>query len=426
MIRSLRLQNFKNFRDATLNLGPFTVIVGTNASGKSNIRDAFRFLHGMSRGYTLADIFGGKYVGGDLEWQGIRGGFREVTLSGQDSFKISTDLGQSGQWLSSNRVRIGMPTSHAIEVVVGGPSTPARVVSESLHLHARLIGFETTRPTPAMTRSALCNVRLLTNSKVSEQQIKFRLPSNQPLLTQVAHHSECPPTIGKRVTETIDLLESIRFLDLVPDAMRIPSLPGSNVLGDRGENLSSVLLEICEDAAIKSALMEWLKQLTPLDVVDFEFIPDQQGKVLVTLVESDGKRTSAYSASDGTLRFLAVIAALLAPTAAKFYFFEEIDNGIHPTRLHLLLQLIEQQVAQRGIQVVATTHSPQLLAYLNEESRQHAALVYRNEGEHEGHITSIIDIPGIQEVMASNDLGKLMATGWLEDAVAFMADGAVS
>ena len=56
MITSLRLVNFKNFADETLKVGPFTVIVGANASGKSNIRDAFRFLHGIGRGYTLAEI----------------------------------------------------------------------------------------------------------------------------------------------------------------------------------------------------------------------------------------------------------------------------------------------------------------------------------------------------------------------------------
>ena len=61
MITSLRLVNFKNFADETLKVGPFTVIVGANASGKSNIRDAFRFLHGIGRGYTLAEILGGKY-----------------------------------------------------------------------------------------------------------------------------------------------------------------------------------------------------------------------------------------------------------------------------------------------------------------------------------------------------------------------------
>ena len=64
MITSIRLVNFKNFADETLRVGPFTVIVGTNASGKSNIRDAFRFLHGIGRGYSLAEIIGGKVRGG--------------------------------------------------------------------------------------------------------------------------------------------------------------------------------------------------------------------------------------------------------------------------------------------------------------------------------------------------------------------------
>ena len=65
MITSLRLVNFKNFADETLKVGPFTVIVGANASGKSNIRDAFRFLHGIGRGYTLAEILGGRTDLGD-------------------------------------------------------------------------------------------------------------------------------------------------------------------------------------------------------------------------------------------------------------------------------------------------------------------------------------------------------------------------
>ena len=56
MITSIRMVNFKNFVDETLRLGPFTMVVGTNASGKSNIRDAFRFLHGIGRGYTLMEV----------------------------------------------------------------------------------------------------------------------------------------------------------------------------------------------------------------------------------------------------------------------------------------------------------------------------------------------------------------------------------
>ncbi len=74
MITSLRLRNFKNFTDERLALGPFNVIVGANASGKSNVCDAFRFLNGIGRGYTLAENIGGKYgSGGQIDWEANTG-----------------------------------------------------------------------------------------------------------------------------------------------------------------------------------------------------------------------------------------------------------------------------------------------------------------------------------------------------------------
>ena len=213
-------------------------------------------------------------------------------------------------------------------------------------------------------------------------------------------------------------MRSMRFLDLSPEAMKVPSVPGQP-LGDRGENLSSVLQTICEDPSRKKAMTEWIRQLTPQDVVDFDFPADQTGRILMTLVESSGQKTSAYSASDGTLRFLAMMAALMAADAAQFYFLEEIDNGIHPTRLNLLLQLIEQHAQQGKVQVVTTTHSPQLLAMLSPAAREHAYLVYRFEDESEAHIQRILDIPTARDVLERQNLARLHESGWLENVVAF-------
>ena len=113
-------------------------------------------------------------------------------------------------------------------------------------------------------------------------------------------------------------------------------------------------------------LLSWITELTPMDAVDFEFPTDPTGKVFATLIERNGQRITLASASDGTLRFLAFLAAFLGPHRSSFYFFEELENGIHPTRLSLLLDLIENQVKNKGIQVVATTHSPQLLGRLSD------------------------------------------------------------
>ena len=93
MITKLHLGDFKNFQDATLHLGPLTVLLGANASGKSNVRDALRFLHRVARGYTLADTIGEKWgEGGVLQWRGLRGGAVEAVRHGASTFTLIADV----------------------------------------------------------------------------------------------------------------------------------------------------------------------------------------------------------------------------------------------------------------------------------------------------------------------------------------------
>ena len=93
MLKKLKLERFKKFIEAELSLGNLTLLVGTNASGKSNIRDAFRFLQGISRGYNLAEIIGEKWIeGGVLQWRGIRGGTKEIAFKGEATFVLEVSL----------------------------------------------------------------------------------------------------------------------------------------------------------------------------------------------------------------------------------------------------------------------------------------------------------------------------------------------
>lgn len=213
----------------------------------------------------------------------------------------------------------------------------------------------------------------------------------------------------------------MRFLDLNPDAMRLPSFPGQTILGDRGENLSSTLLDICQNPEKKETLLEWIQELTPMDAKDFEFPTDFTGKTLLTLVEENGQKISANSASDGTLRFLAMIAALLGSEPAKIYFFEELDNGIHPTRLHLLSQLIEL-VSQGKTQVIATTHSSQLLRLISPQTLESVSLTYRVENRPDSQIIRVLDIPNAPEVLAKQNLAHLHESAWLENVMEFISD----
>lgn len=374
MITSLRLVNFKNFADETLRVGPFTVIVGANASGKSNIRDAFRFLHGIGRGYTLAEILGGKYGGGgQREWEPIRGAASEVVRFGRPQFSLEV-----GFELNDTEKH------YSIE-----------------------IGYE-----PA----GYSIFQFLKEKLTSDEETVFETPilnlsdEGRPILLQQPKAVRC---------EILDLLDSMRFLEPSPDRMREPSFPGANILGDSGENLPTVLEGICADPKRKETLADWLRELTPMDVADFEFPRDPSGRNRLTLCEKNGRKVSAYSASDGTLRFLAVLAVLLGENPKGLYFFEEIDNGIHPVRLNLLMDLIERQTAKRGIQVLTTTHAPTLLTVMNDKTFENTSVVCRLEDTSDAIIRPVAKLPNVRELRKDQGLGRLHESGWMETALAF-------
>ncbi len=136
--------------------------------------------------------------------------------------------------------------------------------------------------------------------------------------------------------------------------------------------------------------------------------------------EASGRTVSAYSASDGTLRFLALLAMLLEDSSQSLYFFEEIDTGIHPARQSLLLELIEKQAAEGGVQVVTTTHAPDLLTLVNDTTFEDMSIVCRLEDSDDAIIRRVAELPNVRELRKSGSgLGGLLMEGWMETALAF-------
>lgn len=419
MIASLSLSNFKSFQAASAGLGWLTVVVGTNASGKSNLREALRVLHGIGRGYTLAEVLGEKYgPGGAQQWRGIRGGARGAGYLGAAVFSIEATL--VAQIPTDGRPFL--MARYRIDVDISDEALGPRVVREALHDLPKLPSFifDSHPPDDPLDQWAPHEFRVREPRGGSHRKHgkPYRFPSSRPAISYLAEKGESP-ALRKYCTAILDLFASMRFLDLDPEAMRIPSQPGQVILGDRGENLSSVMQAICLDPARKATLLQWVRALTPMDATDFEFLSDFSGRVLVHLVEAGGYKVSAISASDGTLRFLALVAALLSEDSGRMYFFEEFDNGIHPTRLHLLLDLVQRACDSGSVQVIGTTHNPAMLAYLSESARKNALLVYRGDPDHGSKLRRIADLPDVDEVLASQDLGRLHQAGWLENAAIF-------
>ena len=407
MITSLCLVNFKNFADETLHLGPFTLVVGANASGKSNIRDAFRFLHGIGRGYTLAEIVGGKYgAGGQVEWEPIRGAPNEVIRFGRSSRSKRRDFSICLKSEVGGKERF-----YAIQVGFS-PRHPDgfRVLDEHMCTDSVLIFAPIEGPRRSQEMSFF--------EEYGEGPIEFSRAL--PALTQFCRLPYGLEMLPRQAElELYFALENIRFFELSPERIREPSIPGTAQIGDSGQNLPTVLRSICADPERKKVLTAWLRELTPMDVADFKFPRDPSGRIHLKVHEANGESISAYSASDGTLRMLGMLGALLNEDAEGLYFFEEIDNGIHPARLHLLLDLIERQTAKGKIQVIATTHSPDVLNLINDTTFENTSVVYRDEDSADAIIRRVAELPNARELRKSQGLGRLHAGGWMENIMSF-------
>ncbi len=451
MITSLRLVDFKNFADETLRVGPFTVIVGTNASGKSNIRDAFRFLHGIGRGYTLAEILGGRFgQGRQEEWERIRGG-NQIVRFDRAAFRIIsgsaglTAVPRRTSARSSFRLDLGLRLEeddvvYTVEVGASARrSSQFLVIGEGLRIGSREV-FTSRRDESAGAPEPLASDEthdgnyitlvepdpLLLRLGPSEQgnsTEEVPVDARQPALAQIPKRQAVAANHRDRVEQVIDYLAAMRFPALDPYMMRQPVLPDQNMLGDSGVNLPAVLHGICSDRKRKKTLISWTRGLTPTDVQDLEFPVDPiTGRIHLVIREKNERRFVAESASDGTLRLLGVLAALFGSKPAKLYFFEDIEDGFHPSRLRLLLELIERETVRRGIQVVTTTHSPDLLAQANDRTFGDMSLVCRREDSENTVIRPVTKLPNAGRLRRSQGLGRLHATGWMEDMIAFEGD----
>ena len=234
MIQTLTLKNFKSFSEpkghkglwegASISFGGLSLIIGTNASGKSNIRDGLRFIHGISRGYSLSEIIGEKYVeGGVLQWKGIRGGVREtVTRNGgsatdeQFTIAVTTKLADEGD---------GDTARYSITVNLGQRGRAPRVVAESLKLGRE--SEPTFQITGLDSMARHVEVGGLWPPPLSGRWT-YPFSDDRPVITQLIDDRDLFTGIERNQDQCrrfLRTISSVRFLDLDPNSLR------SNMMG---------------------------------------------------------------------------------------------------------------------------------------------------------------------------------------------------
>jgi len=222
------------------------------------------------------------------------------------------------------------------------------------------------------------------------------------------------PDITERFRQA---LGQILFLDPDPRRMREYSFENETELIGDGRNLSGVLYNLCQDSSRKNEILDFIEALPEQDFQNISFVETPRSEVMLKLTESFGGRDEAWHApilSDGTLRVLAVGAAVLSAPEGSLIAIEEIDNGVHPSRAGMLLENIQRIAQKRNLRVVLTSHNPALLDSLPEESIPHVVCCYRDPDEGDSRLVRLEDLRKYPDLVARGPLGRLMTRGIIQ------------
>ncbi len=140
-------------------------------------------------------------------------------------------------------------------------------------------------------------------------------------------------------------------------------------------NLGLVLNRLEHDASVKRRILDNLREL--YDGIEDYHISIQGGTVQVFFHEAGGYTIPATRLSDGTLRYLCLLAILCHPSPPPLVCIEEPELGLHPDILPMLGRLLQEAAAKS--QLVVTTHSDILVDSLS-ETPESVVVCERSEG----------------------------------------------
>jgi hypothetical protein len=234
-----------------------------------------------------------------------------------------------------------------------------------------------------------------------------------------ATHTDAQRLIPAATTAVQRWLAAILFLDPNPAVMRGYSYRSELRMQGDGANVSAVLHDLCETQNRKSEVLDFIRSLPEQDIRDVRFSRTSRDEVLLELTETFGNIEQSCEAgllSDGTLRVLAVAAALLSVEEGSLVVIEEIDNGVHPNRATMLLRAIRDVAARRKLHVLLTSHNPALLDALPASSLPDVTVCYRGESG-DSKLVRLQDVDRYASIVAEGPLGALVTQGVIDHYV---------
>ena len=186
-------------------------------------------------------------------------------------------------------------------------------------------------------------------------------------------------------------------------------------------NISAVLASIQENSPDDwQKFCDIIESLPENEIQGISFVKTTINDVILIQKEQNGKSTENIDAtrlSDGTLRCIAVLAAVISEPEHSLIAIEELDNGIHPSRIIKLIKSLCEIAQRRKIDLVLTTHNVTVLNGLSKEDVLGVSVVYRDKETQASRIVPFVEIENQAGILASGGIGTAMESERLLDEI---------
>lgn len=404
MLKRITIENFRSYRDATLELRPLTVLVGANASGKSNALEGLRLLSWIAQGNRLDS---NPFTTNGYRF--LRGGPNQLPYRGETHFSFVCETTH--------------PHWNTYTITLTSLDDTLRIVGEELgSSHSEPPLFETRFWEEHSGKELRTRIK---GARPTEKPLEASFTDQVAVLVQsqnLPRLDDAPGNVAevRAVAAQYEAwLSALVFLDAHPAAMRGYSRKSASQLASDGSNLSGVLYNLCRDVRLKAEVLQLVSILPEHEVRDIGFIETPRDEVMVQLTETFGgvrSNTDVTLLSDGTLRVLAVAAAVLSAPEGGIVLVEEMDAGIHPGRAHKLLRELTATAARRNVRILTTSHDPALLDAVPDEALGGIVFCYRDPESGASTLVRMQDIQDYPALIAQGPVGRLLTRGLIDRA----------
>ena len=402
MIKGFIFEGFKGYDKAVLWLEQVTTLIGSNASGKSNAIEGIQILSELASGRELNVIFDGT---SNTE-SAVRGGAKGCCRFAASSFTLGCLVNWNDTHDLLYRISIGVDDRVAIN-------------SEELHMvrngNTKANGTMVFKATASSgggdiaviyangKRGANPHLNAIRSMSVLSQ-MQGRLPANL----------ENYDDMIDKINLVRNSLSNIFILDPIPSMMRGYSRIGDSILRRNCANVSAVLYALKQKHVAEwSEFEQIVRELPENEIKEISFVKTSISDVILVQKEENGSTFANMDAarlSDGTLRCVAALAAVMSEPENSLIAIEELDNGLHPSRAQRLMAALSGIGKRRHIDLLITTHNVTLLNSLSKDEVLGVSVVYRDANTKASRITSFVDIRNQQGLLAAGGIGDALAS----------------